>query len=114
LGRDFVEVPPQRHRHRLHRAGLALAEPLHRVLQRPCLDVELFHTLAEAKVILADWIVAYNTEHPHSALGMLPPARFAARWWEENAAPTPPSSRPTGSLREASPVDATVPTNTSP
>lgn len=43
------------------------------------LDVELFHTLAEAKVILADWLVAYNTEHPHSALGMLPPARFAER-----------------------------------
>ena len=42
------------------------------------LDVELFDTLAEAKVILADWRVAYNTEHPHSALGMLPPARFAA------------------------------------
>lgn len=30
------------------------------------LDVELFHTLAEAKVILADWLTAYNTEHPHS------------------------------------------------
>jgi transposase InsO family protein len=41
------------------------------------LDIGLFHTLAEAKVILADWIVAYNTEHPHSALGMVPSARFA-------------------------------------
>jgi len=41
------------------------------------LDVELFCTLAEAKVILADWVLAYNTEHPHSSLGMLPLARFA-------------------------------------
>jgi putative transposase len=79
------------------------------------LDVELFHTLAEAKVILADWIVSYNTEHPHSALGMLPPARFAERWREENGAgTTPPSSRPTGSLREASSVDATVAANSNP
>ena len=31
------------------------------------LDLELFHTLAEAKVILADWIVSYNTlcRHRH-------------------------------------------------
>lgn len=78
------------------------------------LDVELFHTLAEAKVILADWILAYNTEHPHSALGMLPPARFAEHWREQNGATTPPSSRPTGSLREASSVDATVAANTNP
>jgi Integrase core domain len=76
------------------------------------LDVELFYTLAEAKVILADWLTAYNTEHPHSALGMQPPARFAERWREENAAPTPHSDRPTGSLREA-PVDpATVQVDT--
>lgn len=72
------------------------------------LDVELFHTLAEAKVILADWLVAYNTEHPHSALGMLPPARFAERWREQRAAPTPRSTRPTGSLREVSVDPATV------
>ena len=76
------------------------------------LDVELFHTLAEAKVILADWLIAYNTEHPHSALGMMPPARFAERWWEENGAPTPGSTRPTGSLREASVDPATVAADT--
>lgn len=64
-------------------------------------------------MIPADWLVAYSTEHPHSALGMLPPARFAQRWREENGAgTTPPSSSPTGSLREASSVGATVPANT--
>ena len=78
------------------------------------LDVELFHTLAEAKVILADWVTAYNTEHPHSALGMMPPARFAERWREENAAPTPGSTRPLGSLRQASVEAATVRTDTDP
>ena len=78
------------------------------------LDIELFHTLAEAKVILADWIASYNAEHPHSALGMVSPARFAERWREENdGAPTPRSARPTGSLREAS-ASATVEANTNP
>jgi putative transposase len=76
------------------------------------LDVELFYTLAEAKVILADWLVSYNTEHPHSALGMLTPARFARRWRAQHAAPTPRSTRPTGSLREVSVGPATVAADT--
>ena len=79
------------------------------------LDLELFHTLAEAKVILADWISSYNTEHPHSSLGMLPPARFAERWREESGgAPTPQEARPPGSLPGASAQGATVEANTNP
>ena len=81
-------VPPQSDRHRLHRARLALQNPFVESFngrtRDEVLDVELFFTLAEARVILTDWIAAYNTEHPHSALGMLPPARFAERWREEN------------------------------
>jgi putative transposase len=50
------------------------------------LDVELFDTLAEARLILADWHAAYNAEHPHSALGMVAPARFAAAWRTQEAA----------------------------
>lgn len=76
------------------------------------LDVELFFTLAEAKVVLADWVLAYNTEHPHSALGMLPPARFAELWRAENGAPPPRSDRPTGSLREEAVDPATVQVDT--
>ena len=76
------------------------------------LDIELFHTLAEAKVILADWRTAYNTEHPHSALGMLPPTRFAERWRESHPSPTPRCARPPGSLREVSALAATVPADT--
>ncbi len=44
------------------------------------LDVELFSTLAEARVLVEAWRITYNSEHPHSALGMLSPARFAAGW----------------------------------
>ena len=41
------------------------------------LDVEQFACLAEARVVIEDWRVDYNTRRPHSALGMLP-AAFAA------------------------------------
>jgi len=33
-----------------------------------------------ARVLVEDWRVDYNTERPHSALGMMAPARFAASW----------------------------------
>ena len=31
-------------------------------------------------LLAADWRSDYNANHPHSALGMMPPARFAASW----------------------------------
>jgi putative transposase len=42
------------------------------------LDVEEFSCLAEAKVLIEDWRQDYNHHRPHSALGMLAPAAFAA------------------------------------
>ena len=44
------------------------------------LDVEEFANLAEARFLAADWQAGYNHEHPHSALGMMSPTRFAASW----------------------------------
>ena len=38
------------------------------------LDRELFTTLTEAKVLIADWKKAYNQVRPHSSLGYRPPA----------------------------------------
>jgi len=78
------------------------------------LDVELFGSLAEAQLILGGWRADYHAGHPHSALGMLSPERFAARWRDQHAEPapvqqpTPRFARPAGSLREASAADATV------
>ena len=48
------------------------------------LSGELFETLAEAQVLVEDWRVDYNTERPHSALGMMAPARFATSWWRSD------------------------------
>ena len=44
------------------------------------LSVELFSTLAEAQVLVEDSRIDYNSNRPHSALGMMAPARFAASW----------------------------------
>jgi len=46
------------------------------------LAVEQFSCLAEAKVMVEDWRQDYNEHRPHSALGMMAPARFAAAWRE--------------------------------
>jgi transposase InsO family protein len=42
------------------------------------LDRELFTSLAEAKVLVADYVGGYNNERPHSALRYETPAAFAA------------------------------------
>ncbi len=43
------------------------------------LDRKLFDNLAEARVLLEDFRRTYNHERPHSSLGYMTPAQFAAR-----------------------------------
>jgi putative transposase len=50
------------------------------------LSVELFSCLAEAQVLIEDWRVDYNHHRPHSALGMMVPARFAVGYREAHLA----------------------------
>jgi len=52
------------------------------------LAIEQFDSLLEAQVLVADWRDEYNTYRPHSALGMLTPAAFAAQWTKANACTT--------------------------
>jgi putative transposase len=47
-------------------------------LRDELLNIEVFTCLEEAKVLAADWREDYNANHPHSALGMRSPERFAA------------------------------------
>jgi putative transposase len=42
-----------------------------------------FGSLLKAQVLLEDWRAEYNFERPHSALGMLSPAKFASAWAEK-------------------------------
>jgi putative transposase len=44
-----------------------------------CLSLEWFRSRAEAKVVIEKWRRHYNEVRPHSSLGYLTPAAFAAR-----------------------------------
>ena len=44
-----------------------------------CLSLEWFRSRAEAKVVIAQWRRHYNEVRPHSSLGYLTPAAFAAQ-----------------------------------
>ena len=57
------------------------------------LNIEEFATLLEAQVVTEAWRVEYNTYRPHSSLGGLTPAEFAARWMptdQNGGTPDPP------------------------
>ena len=44
-----------------------------------CLNDHYFSNLAHARAVIADWRRDYNQTRPHSSLGRIPPAEFAAR-----------------------------------
>ena len=46
-------------------------------LRDECLDIELFWSLAHARVTITDWKSEYNHHRRHSALGYQAPARYA-------------------------------------
>jgi hypothetical protein len=54
-------------------------ERFHRTLRQEFLTGRVFADLQSAQAELEAWVVSYNTDRPHSALGMLTPAtRFTA------------------------------------
>jgi putative transposase len=56
----------------------AYVESFNARLRDELLNTEVFTCLEEARVLAADWREDYNANHPHSALGMMSPERFAA------------------------------------
>jgi putative transposase len=49
-------------------------------LRAECLDQHCFVSLEEARTIIADWRLEYNTERPHTALNNQTPAAYRASW----------------------------------
>ena len=43
-------------------------------LRDACLNGEIFYSLKEASIVIAQWRQHYNTQRPYSALGYTPPA----------------------------------------
>lgn len=52
------------------------AESFNGRLRDECLNIEWFHNLAEAKVVIECWRKHYNEERPHSSLGYKTPQAF--------------------------------------
>jgi putative transposase len=63
-------------------------------LRDELLELEVFTSLLEARVMVEDWRVDYNERRPHSALGYVTPAAFAAADGTRGCATLRPSSRP--------------------
>lgn len=55
-------------------------ESFHDKFRRECLARELFYTLSEARVVIAEWRKKYNELRPHRSLGMKTPEEFALGW----------------------------------
>jgi len=54
------------------------AESFHSRLRDELLNCELFIGVAEARHLATPWRLEYNHRRPHSSLGYVPPAAFAA------------------------------------
>jgi len=57
----------------------AFGESFNGKLRDECLNLELFTSLAEARVVIEDFRLQYNHRRPHSSLGYDTPAAFAAK-----------------------------------
>lgn len=66
-------------------------ESFHGRFRDECLNREQFWTLTEARVVIEDFRIDYNTRRPHSRLGYRSPVNYAAQL---TAVPTPVGLRP--------------------
>lgn len=65
----------------------AYEESFHGRFRDECLNMEVFTSVAEARVVIEGWRRHYNEERPHSRLGYRTPAEFRAAWAPAGASP---------------------------
>jgi len=58
-----------------------------------CLNMEVFHSVLDARTIVGRWVSHYNTERPHSSLGYETPDEFRKAWDLKNMGAPPPNPR---------------------
>lgn len=72
----------------------AFGESFNDKLRTECLNLEIFGSLLEAKVVIENWRHHYNEARPHSSLGYLTPREFRTRCKKElSLSPAPGSLR---------------------
>jgi len=68
-------------------------ESFHDKFRDECLNREIFGSLLEAKVLVEQWRMEYNTQRPHSSLRYQTPQEVADRWQTSlRASPCAPSA----------------------
>ena len=75
------------------------AESFHARLRDELLDLEVFETVAEARMLATQWRLEYNHRRPHSSLGYVTPAAFAASLAEPPVATLPTAQQAKEQLR---------------
>jgi len=60
-------------------SGRRKSESMHGKLRDECLEGELFNHRLEARVIIENYRLAFNSQRPHSSLGYLTPDEFAQK-----------------------------------
>lgn len=70
------------------------AESFHSRLRDELLNAEEFADVREAKALAAAWKNEYNHRRPHSSLGYVPPAVYAANLERGDEAPLPSQTHP--------------------
>ena len=66
----------------------AYIERFNRTFRREVLDAHLFSSLSEVREIVHEWMIAYNEERLHQALGNVPPRVFCQQQARSKTEPT--------------------------
>jgi putative transposase len=62
----------------------AYVESFNARIRDELLAITEFCTMTEAKILIEDWRIEYNTERPHSSLGYLTPVEFNRAWTQRH------------------------------
>jgi putative transposase len=56
----------------------AFAESFQGRMRDECLNEHLFFSMTHARAVISGWVIDFNTARPHSAIGYMTPAAYAA------------------------------------
>lgn len=77
-------------------------------IRRELLNVYLFQSLNEVRILSEEWRLDYNLERPHAALGYLSPLLYASRWQKDQQLYPQTASGNTSKIEESRLVDKAV------
>lgn len=90
-----LEAWCERHRVRLHHiqpgkpTQNAYIERFNRTFRTEVLNAHVFESLSQVRDLVHQWMIFYNEERPHDALGNLPPSLFSKQQTQNHNQPIP-------------------------